>query len=33
VQTLYRDPTGAHGGLTRNASAIDQMFSYFESLP
>ena len=32
VAALYRDPTGAHGGLTRNSDALSQMFSYFESL-
>jgi len=33
VAALYRDPTGTHGGLTRNSDAMSQMFSYFESLP
>ncbi len=33
VAALYRDPTGTHGGLTRNSDALSQMFSYFESLP
>ena len=33
VKTLYRDPTGGHGGLAKNADAVEQMFAYFESLP
>lgn len=33
VAALYQDPTGTHGGLTRNSDALSQMFSYFESLP
>lgn len=33
VAALYRDPSGTHGGLTRNSSAMSQMFSYFEGLP
>jgi hypothetical protein len=32
VGALYRDPTGTHGGLTRNSDAMSQMFSYFEAL-
>ena len=32
VAALFRDPTGRHGGLTSNATAIAQMFSYFEGL-
>ena len=33
VAALYRDPTGTHGGLTRNSDALSQMFAYFESVP
>jgi hypothetical protein len=32
VEKLYEDPTGAHGGLAKNADAWGQMFTYFESL-
>jgi len=32
VERLYEDPTGAHGGLAKNADAWGAMFSYFESL-
>jgi len=32
VERLYRDPTGTHGGLTRNQDAISAMFTYFEGL-
>ena len=32
VKQLYKDPTGTHGGLVRNADALSQMLSYFESL-
>lgn len=28
---FYRDPTGAHGGLNKNADALSQMFTAFES--
>lgn len=33
VQTLFRDPTGGHGGLTKNPDALGQMMAYFEGLP
>jgi len=33
VATLFRDPTGTHGGLVRNATALSQLFTYFEGLP
>lgn len=29
---FFRDPTGAHGGLNRNATALAQMFAAFEGL-
>ena len=32
VERLYEDPTGAHGGLAKNADAWGAMFSYFEGL-
>jgi len=32
VERLYEDPTGAHGGLAKNADAWGAMFAYFESL-
>lgn len=32
VERLYEDPTGAHGGLSKNADAWGAMFSYFEGL-
>lgn len=32
VGELYRDPTGGHGGLASNASAVAAMYSYLESL-
>lgn len=32
VERLYEDPTGAHGGLAKNADAWGAMFTYFESL-
>ena len=33
VATLFRDPTGGHGGLTKNSQAMSEMFAYFEGLP
>ena len=33
VGDLYRDPTGGHGGLNSNASALAAMYAYFESIP
>jgi hypothetical protein len=32
VATLFRDPTGLHGGLTKNPDALAQLFAYFEGL-
>ncbi len=32
VERLYEDPTGAHGGLAKNADAWGAMFAYFEGL-
>lgn len=32
VERLYEDPTGAHGGLAKNADAWGAMFTYFEGL-
>lgn len=32
VRELFRDPTGGHGGLASNASALSSMFAFFESL-
>ena len=32
VERLYEDPTGAHGGLAKNADAWGSMFTYFEGI-
>jgi len=32
VERLYQDPTGGHGGLSKNTDAWTAMFTYFESL-
>ena len=32
VERLYEDPSGAHGGLAKNADAWGAMFAYFEGL-
>lgn len=29
---LYQDPTGVHGSFSHNATAVDHMFDYFQSL-
>ena len=32
ILSLYRDPTGGHGGLNKNADALSKMFAAFEGL-